>query len=290
MALRLTVRVQSVLLVLSTTRAISSFAHPRLNSSYAAPSALTTANLECERKFLITDLLRSELAAGKPIQNLHFKKADTKIFQDKYFDFGTRLLDRGIWLRLRTKTPHILRSGVWEAKMRIGSTGDYINSKFEEVSGERDVHAAIKKRYPIFSLGALKLLGYQELTAVMSTERETWEVNSSESNNTDFKIVLDKVRSVPLSRIEEFLPFEHVVGEVEATKTVQLSDDVEANETFKQEELARMDLLLKDFMVEQDLFPTQPAPVGKLSAYFEWKQNTIKKQEELQRKLKGVRR
>lgn len=172
--------------------------------------------------------------------------------------------------------------------MRIGNTGDYINSKFEEVSGEREVHAAIKKRYPIFSLGALRLLGYQELTAVMSTERETWEVDNSASRDTDFKIVLDKVRSVPLSKIEKLLPFEHVVGEVEATKTVQLSDDVEANETFKLEELARMDLLLKDFMMEQDLFPTQPAPVGKLSAYFEWQNNTIRKQEELERNLKGL--
>lgn len=98
------------------------------------------------------------------------------------------------------------------------------------------------------------------------------------------KIVLDEMVAVPQTEVEGEFPLRHGVGEVEVTKTVVLGEDVGGNERMKVEELAGMDLMIQEFMEDQSLFPTVPAPVGKLSAYFEWKKTTIEP-EELKREI-----
>lgn len=236
-----------------------------------------TALLECERKFNITSLLHSHLNQSKAIRNLHFKRAPDDVFQDQYFDIHDSLQVNGIWLRLRTDFTQDVHRTVWEAKISQGKMSDYTNTKFEEVSGSKKIYAAIKQRVPTVPMDSLAELSHRNITAAIHTRREVWkQSNVEESGQTSLQIVLDRTSSVPLSEMENCSAMGHAVGEVEAMRRVQLSDDEEANEKMKTEELAIMDAVIREFMVGNKLFPTQPAPVGKLSAYFEWKKAIMK--------------
>lgn len=260
-----------------TTLIPSSVLHRSHGSSNATPLSQQTAFLECERKFNVTDLLRTHLNAGHSIQNLHFtKKSKNLAFHDSYYDWRGLLCDKGIWLRLRTPTYSMLHPGVWEAKLGLGMWGEYINSQCEEVSGAREVLAAIEKRVLGFEYKDLMRLRHENSIAKIYTEREVWNQRVLDGEGDALQIVFDTVTAHPRSAVENANPLEHVIGEVETTKMMQQSDYGRGNDRMKKEELARMDRLLEDFMVDQDLFPTHPAPVGKLSAYFEWEKENQK--------------
>lgn len=233
------------------------------------PPAPGTAYLESERKFNVTNVLRASLARGEIIQGHQFTKAANTTFQDKYYDIGGRFQSHGIWIRRRTEILHLAHVGEWEAKVTVGLASNFTNSSFEEVSGEKDVLHAIKLHIPRFSKFGLQLLGDQEMTAAISTKREVW----SSVADANLQIVIDTVAAIPQTSEQGYLPFEHVVGEVEYTKTQQLYDISEVNQSIKEREVARMDALVEHVTRDQELFPTQPKPIGKLSAYFEWKKN-----------------
>lgn len=109
------------------------------------------------------------------------------------------------------------------------------------------------------------------LAAAISTEREIWYVKSEGPKDVGLVIVLDKVAAIPQSEAEKSHPLVHEIGEVEAGALIELSGDLEEDEKLKREMLATMDTMIEKFMKDGELFPIEPAPVGKLSAYFEWK-------------------
>ena len=153
-------------------------------------------------------------------------------------------MQAGIYLRQR--------NGKWEAKVRQGGT--YTNSQFEEITNITEIQL-LARRVLDGERGKRdgKILNLQtELSPVadFKTEREEWEVDDC------VKIVLDKA------------DFGCVVGEVEICERV--------DERRLKERAPVLDDRIEKFMDQYDwAFPRGEKVVGKLEAWFRWKETAM---------------
>ena len=208
----------------------------------------TTTNLrtlEVERKFIPTTssitLLRTNTGVPPFSSHLHVGLSRT---HDVYYDKGGKLMQAGIYLRQR--------NGKWEAKVRQG--GNYTNSQFDEITNMTEIQ--------LLARGVLdgergkrdgKMFDLQnELSAVADfrTEREEWEVDNG------VKVVLDKA------------DFGCVVGEVEICERVDRGR--------MKERATVLDDRIERFIDRYEwAFPRGEKVVGKLEAWFRWKETTL---------------
>lgn len=200
--------------------------------------------IEVERKFkcgpATIDRLRKN--QGKPAFQ-PFEYRGKHKFEDKYYDHNGILSSKGIWVRQR--------EGQWQAKLRQG--GDYTNSQFEELSDPDEIGQMIRKcdldpHSPSDNFGLQK-------TGQFTTFRETWKANHR------FEIVIDTT------------DFGHWVGEVELEQVKTLPPLVgDDNGTSARHTMAsEMDGHIERFMRQHPWAFPAGQPVGKLSAYLEWK-------------------
>lgn len=155
----------------------------------------------------------------------------------------------GIYLRQR--------NGKWEAKVRQG--GNYTNSQFEEITNITEIQLLVrgvldgergKRDGSIFELKT-------ELGPVADfhTEREEWEIDNG------VKVVLDKA------------DFGCVVGEVEICEQVDMGR--------MNERAPMLDDKIEKFMDKYEwAFPRSENIVGKLDAWFKWKETTLRMKRE----------
>jgi thiamine-triphosphatase len=210
-------------------------------------SAIKT--LEVERKFLPTNdsIARLRANSGKPVFRFH-QALGIKHTHDIYYDREGILMSKGIYVRLR--------DGQWEAKVRQG--GDYTNSRFAEYQGHDDVGHIVKDVFSTISEESGSWKKALVPVADLKTKREEWDADG-------FRICVDEVDQEG---------FEHRVGEVE------LCEEIEVDETTDEETIGKeMDERIEKFMKEHEwAFPaTSGKVVGKLSAYFLWKNSLCTK-------------
>ncbi|KAH6856873.1 CYTH-like domain-containing protein [Chaetomium sp. MPI-CAGE-AT-0009] len=155
----------------------------------------------------------------------------TRTIHDTYYDTPHHALSAaGAWVRRR--------DGLWEAKLRRG--GDFVNSRFEEVTGEEAVRGCV---VGVLGLGGdLKgdLWGQQQrdgggcfglvVMADLVTTREAWLVDG------EFRVVRD------------VMDFGHEVGEVELQVEV---DGSVVGEEEKRGVMEGMDRRVEGFMERQ---------------------------------------
>lgn len=270
----------------------------------------SNSHTEVERKFLPTPKLKQYLSlpddqkrsrdssnqqtgigadtSHSDLLSFHFGRKD--FIRDTYYDLNDRLSKKGIWVRYRSAN-FSPRPGLdsllygksfekVEAKVRLG--GDYTNSQFQEIEGESNIAALVNMHLPGVKLGDLEVL------AELETERKSWVVLHRDGYPATFdtflgmnlRLVLDDVTE-PFQTKREGVPFKHQIGELEYTTTLGSSPNTIMRSANK---LARTDMreyaagemasILAELMSERyDLFACFPVPLGKLSAYFEWKRN-----------------
>lgn len=202
------------------------------------------AVLEVERKFFSNGSSRERISAnqGKPAFHT-LEYLGQQSFEDIYFDRDGILMANKIWLRKR--------SGRWQAKVRHG--GDFTNSQFEELSEPPEISALIK-RYFLDANVASRNFGLQKI-AQFTTVRDAWRADDR------FEIVLDDT------------DFGHSVGEVELQETITITGDDQSLKILQKSMAKEMDRQIDSFMQRYRwAFPVE-IPVGKLSAYFAWKNN-----------------
>jgi thiamine-triphosphatase len=180
----------------------------------------------------------------------------TRTIHDIYYDTPDRILSSsGAWIRRR--------NDAWEAKVRrAGWKGDFVNSRFEELRGARDVGRVVADvlgrtvtwdgdmEEGGFGLGKL---------AEFVTTREAWVVDGQ------FKVVRDR------------MDFGHEVGEVELQVEVggsgggDLDGDgkMHVGEEEKAALMDEMDRRIEAFMERYSWAWEEGEAVGKLTAYFE---------------------
>ncbi|KAK3387865.1 hypothetical protein B0H63DRAFT_542349 [Podospora didyma] len=130
------------------------------------------------------------------------------------------------------------RSGQWEAKIRYQG-GDFINSRFEELTDVGAIAARVKRITGVEATAADDF-GLSEMAA-FTTHRETWIAND------DFHIVLDT------------MDFGHEIGEAELQQVLARGINGEPP-TEEEKQL---------FMRRYSWAFTPGQPTGKLTAYFE---------------------
>ncbi|KAF2154161.1 hypothetical protein K461DRAFT_312121 [Myriangium duriaei CBS 260.36] len=208
----------------------------------AKNNALSTVSciLEVERKFAglaIKDLTTN--IGHPPFRSVTF--CGQRTIRDTYYDTRSRLLSSaGIWVRQR--------DGKWEAKVKQG--GDFINSRFEEVS---DVHAIIEhiRKVTEVTHDERQHFGLEQMAA-MCTTRRAWLAN------TVFSIVEDRT------------DFGHVVGEVELHRELIFTEGAEESVIQQKQKAAQeMDERLAEFIQQYSWAFLQGVAKGKLTAYFE---------------------
>lgn len=235
---------------------------------------LHTTTLECERKFNVTPIGETFLRGGssknptelRPRPKLEFTYQGAQTIRDQYLDHEGRLVSRGIWLRKRIE-PSLHPSPdqdigniTLEAKKRIG--GDYNDSQFEEISGQDAVRRLLWATIPGLDLHDLVIF------ADLETSRQIWIVAEKPSSRFEeyltFQVVVDTCTSgdVPGWR--------HVVGEVERTWIQMVRDGKDRmSEDEKKRTLEGIREELGGFMKRHsNVFPVEPKPIGKLTAYF----------------------
>jgi hypothetical protein len=263
----------------------------RLHGSKAANRFVS--KIEVERKFEPTALLKSFLGKSTPNQHLKIPRTNTllqsgcapgltlirlpsRIIRDRYLDDGDILSNKGVWIRYResrtslehesTKGTGNQDEGEWEAKLRLA--GDYVDSQFCEVYGLANVERILRKHMP----GAC----VNDLPAKIDihTARQTWKValdDAGRSNvqSTELRIDLD-VATVPDHPVGKSGPFRHEVGEVEATTEVVGGSSKDEHDMLRRRKAEEIHRMLQDFMKQHaNLFG--PPTLGKLSAFFGWK-------------------
>ncbi|KAK5122576.1 hypothetical protein LTR85_003839 [Meristemomyces frigidus] len=252
-------------------------AHSRQLSTTARLSQ-PTIKLEVERKFVPPTYLASSLGCEhddniSPL--LTRSQNPSKIIRDTYFDLDGRLSKNGVWLRRREEltvpsdTSAALfpypQDAIWQAKVRLG--GDFVDSQFEEAEGESAAEAILSQHIPGTKLPDLLP------TADLNTFRRTWDVRDHESLTWpactyEMRVVLDIV-SEKAESVRQTGVFWHQIGEVEVTADVEKG----VSKIYKQTNLESMRRVQREFMLRHGkLFPEEPAPAGKLSAYFKWKE------------------
>ncbi|KAI5300645.1 hypothetical protein KEM56_002308 [Ascosphaera pollenicola] len=213
--------------------------------------------IEVERKFQYDPktVKRFRMNDGNPpFRQLDFRGKDS--FRDIYYDFENEILTKsGLYVRQR--------NGQWEAKLK--QSGDFNNSQFEEVKGRRGVlelllqlehRACIAKDKLATQLPRLEPTDYAfglPVFADLQTTREKWVVNDM------FNVVLDTTN------------FGHGVGEVELEETLVTTLGMEDFDEAKRQLGADMDKRIETFMKSHAWAFPPGKPVGKLTAYFAWK-------------------
>ncbi|KAH6648118.1 CYTH-like domain-containing protein [Truncatella angustata] len=204
--------------------------------------AVQFRQLEVERKFLATPSAISYLRSnGEGSRFKKYKSLGVQINHDVYYDRDGVLFSKGVYIRRR--------NGHWEAKIRTG--GNFINSAFREIGGDKAVTEVVQKSLTVTADGAgiEKLL---EPCAEFITDRESWIIDGK------FRVDVDTT------------DFGHTVGEVELTEVLQSASGEQGEEQEEEKNLReKMNQEIKAFMqTYPPAFPTG-RPIGKLSAYFQ---------------------
>ncbi|KAH8197333.1 hypothetical protein TruAng_008499 [Truncatella angustata] len=204
--------------------------------------AVQIRQLEVERKFLATPSAISYLRSnGEGSRFKKYKSLGVQINHDVYYDRDGVLFSKGVYIRRR--------NGHWEAKIRTG--GNFINSAFREIGGDKAVTEVVQKNLTVTADGAgiEKLL---EPCAEFITDRESWIIDGK------FRVDVDTT------------DFGHTVGEVELTAFLQSASGEQGEEQEEEKNLReKMNQEIKAFMqTYPPAFPTG-RPIGKLSAYFQ---------------------
>lgn len=158
-----------------------------------------------------------------------------------YYDRDESLFSNGIRVRKR--------SGHWQAKIRRGA--DYTNSQFGELSDPEDIAWLIRKFNSNASTSS-KDFGLESV-AQYTTLRDAWKADDK------FEIVLDTT------------DFGHCVGEVELQHMTEIDGDRASPIAMRQALGKEMDCQIEAFMQHYSWAFPSGKPVGKLSAYFDWK-------------------
>jgi len=208
------------------------------NIAFTHSSGVQIRRLEVERKFLVTPIALSYLRSNGG--GSRFKKYESlgkHTTHDTYYDQDGLLFSKGVYIRRR--------NGHWEAKVRTG--GDFINSAFMEIDGNKAVKEVIEQNL-IVSADGISIEDMLEPCADFVTERESWMIDGR------FKVDVDTT------------DFGHIVGEVELIKTLQYAngEGEEKDEILKN----KMDQEIKAFMHSYPQAFPAGRPLGKLSAYF----------------------
>ncbi|EAT84184.1 thiamine-triphosphatase [Parastagonospora nodorum] len=196
--------------------------------------------LEVERKF--RSLAVQELTAHQGSPSFRsVRSLGQRTLHDVYYDQSSLLSSAGVWVRQR--------NGQWEAKIKMG--GDFTNSKFEEITGHRDISRCVKEIIGGKCIEEGRQFGLVQ-TAAFVTTRKAWIADD------EFQIVLDTT------------DFGHTVGEVELQQQVSLTREREmCLEQERQRILQKMDDRIAAFMTHYAWAFCPGAPKGKLTAYFE---------------------
>ncbi|KAF2168401.1 hypothetical protein M409DRAFT_53090 [Zasmidium cellare ATCC 36951] len=284
-ALQYAARAARVASFMSSSPPAHLFEHTKRFST-TAPTSPAVAHLEVERKFncnpVLGLLLETSDAQAKGritpfaaiAQNspLKFARQPDEMIVDQYFDYEGKLSANNIWVRQRTVNPTSFQTGAddsgWEAKVRVG--GDYQNSEFEEVCGKDDVMKLVGRFVPKI-----------QATMNMGTSRKSWVASECSPQDGDrlprqVLVVIDEAMEtmwpIKMNPGEEAKNFKHSVGEVELTRSIELTGDDEADQDLKMRMTGQMSEELKAWMERhEELFPTDPAPQGKLTAFYAWK-------------------
>lgn len=205
----------------------------------ARPIPALSYILEVERKFRSLAVQELTTNSGRPAFRSLRSLGQTTI-HDVYYDRSSLLSTAGVWVRQR--------NGEWEAKIKKG--GDFINSRFEEVSDPGDISRCISDtiggpclKHEQFGLGQI---------AAFVTTRKAWIADD------EFQIVLDMT------------DFGHTVGEVELQQQGRPSAATGMSlEQEKQEAMQKLDDKISRFMDRYAWAFCPGTPKGKLTAYFE---------------------
>ncbi|KAH7122383.1 CYTH-like domain-containing protein [Dendryphion nanum] len=215
-----------------------------LEKAHSVP-ATKLRYLEVERKFLPTTSSISLLHtnAGTPPFRSH-RYIGRSRSHDVYFDKGGLLMRAGIYLRQR--------NGTWEAKDRLG--GNYKNSQFEEKTDVQEIQVLARSILDgergrrdglVFDFKA-----ELDPVAEFKTVREEWEVDGG------IKVVLDEA------------DFGCVVGEVEICESMKREE--------MQDKVPVLNERIDGFMKKYEwAFPRDGEVVGKLEAWFRWKEKNL---------------
>lgn len=114
-------------------------------------------------------------------------------------------------------------------------------------------------------------------SAELETYRKTYivtkpfEYQRFDKSQYEIRIVIDEV-SAP-AEAHKADKFYHQVGEVELTKDVVGGETDDEHKAIREEEVKSMKAHMDEFLFwNSGVFPTEPAPKGKLQAFREWKE------------------
>ena len=163
----------------------------------------------------------------------------------------------------------------WDAKLRVG--GDFVDSGFIEIQGEKAVQILLSQHVPGTLLQDLRVV------ADLETVRSAWTVECrpnarNETLGRKLSIVVDHVVAVTTQDFQGYSStFQHEVGEVEVMETIDtatgLDEDIEKRKLLQEHMHAQIKSFMKSY---SELFSTSK-PIGKLSAYFAWRNRHIAK-------------
>ncbi|KAJ7442402.1 hypothetical protein B0H11DRAFT_2094497 [Mycena galericulata] len=225
--------------------------------------------------------------------------------RDVYYDSHDRLFAAGLWVRRRSVLVGSSSSctSSWEAKVRVG--GDFAASQFVEVEGatavERELQRVLGGRVAVDTisehLGVMCDLTTRRLAGRLELRCPDDDCDALRN----LTVVIDQVVETPSGdfsaarAVLEGMPgggsnltsspadvFFHEIGELELmaevrTEPAAFVDDPEehqrnAHETRRKAVAGARAAQLEVFMrAHPALFPMTPRPLGKLEAYFAWK-------------------
>ncbi|KAG8168405.1 hypothetical protein KVR01_001154 [Diaporthe batatas] len=221
--------------------------------------------LEVERKFTPTSASIRQLDqnAGEPPFKSVLQTGVT-CFEDTYYDTSDDILSNaGVWIRCRKKfecgrlrfapnasdpsSPHAVS---WEAKIRLG--GNFINSAFGEITDMQEIQATLSSLVPGAKLDGQygPRGGHIRELARFVTNRTSYLVDGK------FTVIIDVT------------DFGHTVGEVELETEASETSCEGAGRTLA---IAAMGEEVADLMRRFAWAFPPGTPVGKLSAYFDYR-------------------
>ena len=248
------------------------------------------SHLEVESKFNVTQRLISIVKDVKEHRESIYSPIDSATgalrisdyrnlsLTDDYFDRQNQLEAKGIWIRKRTKraahsktwkerATNELPSGKWEAKVRSG--GDYVVSSMIEFEGKEKVMELWAEHF-----GNGDILE-EDMVASIHTDRDIFRLEETPlPERWNICAVIDHCSSPVAmgSLLYRKHPYSHVIGEVEFSEPIRGNGKDQQDDKLRTIAETQMNASLEAFMKRySSLFPTQPKPVGKLSAYFESK-------------------